>query len=157
MTLGLIEAAVDALHTYLSANFAAKVATLNTRYSDAYPLIDVKTWYKGGLPHVFPEVPSACLLGTSVDVRPATMGRASTQVMSRIDILFMVGDDSIEARFRKLSRYALGTLELLQAGEASYGYRHEIPDVLAISDLLTEPQFLQAIRVPVIVRRNESY
>ena len=55
MTIAMIEAAVDALATYLQANITAKVTELNVRYSDSVALVDPKAWYIGSYPHSIPE------------------------------------------------------------------------------------------------------
>ncbi len=154
MTLTLIEGAIDALYTYLEANMAAKVAALNLRYADAYTLESIKAWYRGNFPHSLPEPPAIVLEGANWTPRM----QKSTDLYGNciINIVALYGHDDPEKRFRLLSRYAIGIIELLNAGEASIGYTFKFVAPVTISDTLVTPQFLQGVTVPIALEKMES-
>ena len=154
MTLTLIEGAIDALYAYLEANMAGKVTVLNARYADVYVLENIKAWYRGNFPHSLPEHPSIVLEGASWTPRM----QKSTDLYGNcvINVVVLYGSDEPEKRFRLLSRYAIGIIELLNAGEASMGYTFKFVAPVTISDTLATPQFLQGVTVPIALEKMES-
>lgn len=158
MTLALIEGAVDALSTYLQANISAKVTELNSRYGDSVTLIDPIDWYIGAYPHSMPANPSVALVGMGWIPEEGGQRKANIDVLSRVDIAVFVGDNEIEARFRKLARYALGMVEMLKAGKGDMGYsRVMLAGEVALSEIMDTPDFLQAVLVPVAMALTEEY
>lgn len=155
MSLELIEAAVDAVDTYLEANISAKVAELNARYDDDYTLVDPVHWYVGGYPMAVPEPPSVALV--AIGWTPEGQRRDNIEGSTRMDIVTFVGGDELEARYRRLCRYALGIMELLKAGGRSTGYAVTIDGPVELSDVMDTPSFLQAITVPVLAGKVEEY
>ena len=155
MTLALLEAAVDALYSYLNANMADKLDALDTEYGD-FTLDDIKAWYKGALPHAsLPEYPSICLLGESWEANDQLS--TDLEVHNHITVIIFVGDDNEEVRFRKLCRYARAVVELLNSGEASYGYTHFIDGRIELSESIRSEPFLQAVAVPISLQKWEAY
>lgn len=155
MTLGLLEAAMDALGGYLETHMANKVTELNARYSDEYALKNVKAWHYGNLPTAMPESPSVVLHGA--DWRPGMQKPTNLQAVSLINVLVFVGSDKPEARFRMLCRYALGILELCNAGQSEIGYIFRVAGPVALTESLAPPEFLQAITLPVTIERMETF
>lgn len=154
MTLGLLEAAISALESYLDANMGAKLDALDTEYGD-FALDDIATYYQGALPREMPEYPSICLHGEAWE--PEEQRHLNLLVSSSVNIIIFVGDPDEAVRFKKLCRYARAVVELLQEGEATYGYEHVLEGRIEPSDSLATPPFLQAIVVPVSLKKLESY
>ena len=156
MTLGLLEAAIDALYAYLSGNIAAKLNVIDARHSD-FTLEDIKAWYQGALPFNYPEVPSVTIAGRTNRLNRSELGDDTIEVQNYIDVIVIVGDADPETRFRRLCRYALAVVELLKDGEATYGYTHYFEDEIGLSDILATPDFLQAVRIPIRLWKDEDY
>ena len=154
MTLTLLEGAVDALNTYVQANMAAKISALNTAYGDSLLTAPV-AYYVGNVPDEMPEFPSIALQGDGWTLETQT--KYTLEVKNNINIYVYVADQDISVRFKKLCRYALAIVELLNTGEASYGYTHFITGKVEISDTLAAPSFLQAIMIPVELCKAEEY
>jgi hypothetical protein len=153
MTLTLLEGAVDALHTYLAAAMAAKVISLNTRYSDTLP--NIKTWYKGNTPISSPEFPSVALVGTGWT--PKRQMAAALHVENEISLIVFYGHNDLEVRFDRLCRYAIGLIELCAAGEATLGYTVHFRGRVAVTDVLEAQPYLQGITIPVILDKAENF
>lgn len=155
MTLGLLEAAVTALDTYIQAQFDAKVTALNTEYGDSL-LSNMKTYYYGALPKAIPEYPCCAIIGESWEA--IEQRGVNIHVQNNIVVVIFVADDNEETRFKKLCRYARGVVEMLDTGETSYGYEHFIAGEIALSEIFTgaEP-FIQAVGVPCSLHKLESY
>lgn len=157
MTLALLEAAIDAMYAYLSANIVAKTAVINARYSDAYTLEDIAAWYKGAIPINWPLTPSICIVGGAQDLSDvARLG------VNDVDIVVMHGDPDPEVRFRKLCRYVVVILELLESGNnSSYSYIYQMRDKIKLSDVVLDKKndkpYLQAISIPITLSRQETY
>jgi len=156
MTLKLLEGAVDALDAYLEANMAAKVAAVNARYGDTL-LEDVKIWYKGSLPTATPEAPSIAIHGSGWTPKAQMMAKAGLHVSSGISLIVFVGDDDVERRFRKLCRYVLCLVELVNAGEAAMAYNVKLNGPAALSDSMATTPFLQSMIFPVLLEQMENY
>lgn len=154
MTVTYIEGALDALAAYLQANWAAKVSTLATRYSDA-GLVDAKAWYLGNLPQEAPEYPSIALVGTGVT--PGMQFQEQLEQQHGFTIAIIVGEDNGELRFRRLSRYAVGMLELLQPANGPSGYRTELNGLAQFTDILAEAPYLQSLTLPILMNSLETY
>lgn len=155
MSLGLLEAAIDALESYLSDNMADKLAELTAEYDDGITLDDINTYYKGAFPREIPAHPSAVLHGEAWD--PEEQRNVNLLVSNMINVVIFVGDADEAQRFKKLCRYARAVIELLQEGEDTYGYEHFLEGRVEPSDSLATPPFLQAIVVPVSLKKLESY
>lgn len=155
MTIELLEAAVDALQSHLEDNMAAKVSELNTRYGDDYELVDIKAWYPGNLPQSTPEAPSVVIHGAGFS--PGDQRLANIMITNGITVIVFVGDDNVEARFRKLCRYAVGIVELLGTAKASIGYITKLSGQVAVTDAMDTQPFLQGITIPVSLARAEDY
>lgn len=154
MTLGLLEAAVSALKDYLDKNMRAKLSALDTEYGDVV-LDNIANWYEGALPQEMPGYPSICLHGEAWE--PEEQRGLNLLVANSINIIIFVGDPDEAVRFKKLCRYARAVVELLQEGEETYGYEHVLKGRIEPSDSLATPPFLQAIVVPVSLKKLESY
>lgn len=154
MSLGLLEAAINALESYLSGNMAAKLDGLDAEYGDL-TLDDISVWYKGALPQAMPSHPSVCLHGEAWD--PEEQRHVNLLVANLINIIVFVGDPQEDIRFKKLCRYARAIVELLQEGEDTYGYEWFLEGRIEPSDSLATPPFLQAIVIPVSLKKLESY
>ncbi len=155
MTLGLTEAAVVALDTYLEAQMAAKVTALNTRYGDAYTLENVKTWYPGYFPLSMPESPSVILHALNWSTRMQKVTDLLGGV--RIDIYPFYGTDKLDVRFRKLCRYALGIIELCNTGQEAMGYSFRLAGPVALTESMAPPDFLQGVQIPILLEKMESF
>lgn len=155
MTLELLEGAVNALSDYLQTNMAAKVTELNTRYGDDYELSNIDTWYVGSLPLSVPEYPSVVIQG--VNWTPSMQRQANVDGTSRVDLVVFVGDNDLEARFRRLCRYGLALIELCHEDERSIGYIVGVSGAVALTDAIDTPTFLQGIIVPISMGKGETY
>ena len=153
MTLTLLEGAIDALNTYLTANIMAKVADLNSRYSDDMP--DIKIWYLGNTPTAEPEYPTVVIQG--IGMLPKAQRALSLQMQNEVNLIVFVGDDDVEVRFRRLCRYALGLIELCNAGEGSMGYHVYFTGAITVTDTMDTQPFLQGIIIPVILEQIEDF
>jgi hypothetical protein len=146
MTLSLLEGAISAVRDYLETNIAAKLNALDTEYGD-FVLDDVKRWYEGNLPAATPEAPSVALLGVGWKTDERT--NEKLYLRNLVSVIVMVGDDDEQRRFAKLCRYARAVVELLIAGETTYGYAVEFTDTIAASETLETTPYLQAITIPI--------
>ncbi len=156
MTIEMMEAAVDALSTYLQANISAKVVELNARYDDSVELVDPKAWYVGAYPHSIPETP--CVALVPQDWTPELQRQANIDGMTRIDIAVFVSGAELEVRFRALARYSVGMVELLKAGKGAIGYsKVMLAGAVALSEVTDTPDFLQAVLVPAALSKTEEY
>ena len=154
MTLVLLEGAVSELKSYLSDNMAAKLDALDTEYGD-FTLDDISTWYTGAIPTALPEYPSAAVVGEEWEAEEQRS--LNLLVMNTISVVIFVGDPDEATRFKKLARYARAVVELLQAGEATYGYEHWLAGPIRLSEALATEPWLQAVAIPVSLRSLESY
>jgi len=154
MTLKLLEEAIDALADYIKDNLEAKITALNTEYDDSLLTIP-KAYYLGNVPDEIPEYPSICLQGDGFTLESQTAYTLENDYT--VNIFVYVGDQDAETRFRKLCRYARAIVELLNSGEATYGYTHFINDKISISDTLSSPYYLQAVMIPVALKKAEDY
>jgi hypothetical protein len=153
-TAPLLEGAIDALDAYVEANMAAKITAINAQYGDSL-LETPKGYYLGNVPQELPESPSICFQGE--DWNPEMQNLYRLQVSNDINIFVYVGDTDPTQRFRKLSRWAQALAEMLNEGEASYGFTHSYRGRVALSDTLRSPSFLQAVMMPVSLKKTESY
>ena len=156
MALKLIEEAVHQLYDYLNNNLAAKLDELDARYADTVTLPDIKTYYQGAMPFNYPEVPSISLVAKQMR---AEDGQITSVIEGNnlIDVVVMVGEADLEKRFRLLSRYALGIMELLIGNfEATTGYCFYLNGPLEFSEVLNTPDFLQGILIPVRLYKIEG-
>lgn len=155
MTLGLLEACITALNTYLQANMATKLTALNTEYGDSL-LVTPKAYYYGAIPTEIPEYPSCGIIGEAWDVE--AQREVNLQVKNFVTIVFFVGDADGERRFKKLCRYARACVELLEAGDASYGYEWFLEGPVQLSEVFTgyDP-FIQAVGVPCSFHKVEAF
>ena len=155
MPLVLLEGALNSLYQYLYADMENKITELNTRYNDTVTLGSIKKWYPGALPFNYPETPSIAISG--VKVTPGSQQSPGLWEGNNVfNIVAMVGDAEPEVRFRKLCRYALGITELLLPDNALHGYQVFIEGDISLSDVLSTPDFLQAINIPVRLYGIES-
>ncbi len=153
MTLILLEGAITTLHTYLSTNMAAKVANLNTRYSDT--MEDIKAWYKGSAPTASPEYPSIAIVGTGWT--PKRQMALALHVENEISLVVFYGHDNLETRFNRLCRYAIGLIELCNTGAKGMGYQIHFRDRVTITEVMDANPFLQAAIIPVILDKAEDF
>jgi len=154
LALLLLENAVTATQSFLSDNIAAKLNQLDGEYSD-FELDDIVAWYMGNLPQAIPAYPSICVHGDGYEA--TEQRQVNLLVTISLDFIVFVGDPDEQRRFKKLCRYARALIELLQEGEATYGYSHFLEDRVEISDSLAAPPHLQAIVVPVKLVKLETY
>lgn len=154
MTLKLLEGAIDALSDYIQDNIAVKIAALNAEYEDSL-LVEPRAYYLGNVPDSIPEYPSVCFQGDGFT--PESQSAYTLENDYTVNIFVYVGDQDAETRFRKLCRYARTIVELLNSGEATYGYTHFINGKISISDTLSSPYYLQAVMIPVALKKAEDY
>jgi hypothetical protein len=154
MTLVLLEAAVDALAAYIETNMAAKVAELNTRYTDI-TLGAGFTYYVGNLPQKAPDLLSVCVMGASMV--PGRQFADMIEAQNNINVYLFVGENDVEDRFRRLCRYGIGLLELIHAYEASAEYTVRLGSRVEVTDAMNTQPFLQAVIVPVTMINHETY
>lgn len=153
MTITALEAAVKALYDYLSANMAAKVTELNTRYSDS--MGNIKHWYAGNMPTAEPEFPSVAIVGYGWT--PKRQMSVALHITNDIRLVVFYGADDIEIRFNRLCRYAIGLVELCRTGEAAIGYQVHLRETVTITDIMDTQPFLQGIIIPVTLEKSEEY
>jgi hypothetical protein len=157
MALELIEAAVDALDTYLETNLPAKITVLNARYADTVILDDIAEWFIGAMPPNAPKFPALIIVAQNTEPKRIAINSPTLTIDNDIEIIVVVGSEKIEERFRRLARYAVGIVELLQSGQAAYGYRYSLTGAIALSDVMSTPPFLQGISIPIRLSRTESF
>jgi len=155
MTIELLEAAVDDLQAYLEAQMPAKITALNSRYADDYVLDSIKTYYTGNMPQSTPEAPSIVIAGSGFT--PKEQRLASLMLTNSITILVFVGDDNVEARFRRLCRYAVGIVELLRTAKDNINYVVKLGGQAAVTEPMNTQPFLQGIMIPVTLEQAEDY
>ena len=153
MTLTLLEGAINALHDYLSGAIVAKVADLNTRYSDEMP--DIKAWYKGNMPTAVPEYPSVALVGTGWT--PKRQMALALHVENEISLVVFYGDDDLEQRFNRLCRYTIGLIELCNTGATTIGYKVDFRERVALTEVMESQPSLQDVIIPVILDKAEDF
>jgi hypothetical protein len=152
VTVVLIEGALNTLAAYLEAGMPAKIAELNTRYGDDVNLEDIKTWYRGNLPSVFPEFPCAAVVGMSCAPPRVTHGN-TVKVDSAIALVVFDAWADEQERFKRLARYMVAIIELLLA-DTTAGYLTYIESAYEFSGFIEKGQFIQAVSLPI---RVESY
>lgn len=155
MTLELLEGAVDALSAYVQTNMPAKVVELNARYGDEHTLEDIKLYYDFSLPLSTPETPSMAFHAEGLT--PGDQRLANIMVSSYITVVIFLADDDPAKRARKLSRYALGVVELLGAAKTALEYIVKLRGPATLTDSMNTQPFLQGIMVPVSLSRAETY
>ncbi len=155
MTLGLMEAAIGVVKTYLSAGMAAKLTALNTEYADGISLTNIKTWYTAEVAAV-PEFPSAFILAENSPI----LGEGGGWVKSAhtMTIAFLVGDANAEALRTRLYRYIRATVELLIEARTSSGWVYVINfDTINFSPMFTRAgEFLSDAKLIVTLSRQEN-
>lgn len=155
MTLALLEAAVDALDTYLEANMAAKLNALDTEYAD-FTLDDIVNWYIGQFPRALPEYPCCAIVGEEWEA--LEQSSLNFRVANRITVVVFVGEDAEQRRFEKLCRYARAVVELCEAGDASMGYEFYMNGSVRLSEVFTGAgPWIQAVGIPIVLYSFESY
>ncbi len=155
MTIKLIEEAVVQLHAYLSANIAAKVADLRTRYTDT-ALPDIKAWYLGNIPASAPEYPSVVI--HAADWQPGVLQKPTNMdVINTLNLIVFYADPDFELRFRRLSRYCVGLLELCNAGQHTYGYVFKVTGAVTFWDTMKPAPYLQGVTIPITLSKGETY
>lgn len=155
MSLALLEAAVEALDTYLEANIAVKITELNTEYEDSL-LVAMKNWYVGQFPRALPEYPCCAIVGEEWEA--LEQSAVNFRVANRITVVIFVGEDKEQVRFQKLCRYARAIVELCEAGDASMGYEFYLNGAVRLSEVFTGAEaWIQAVGIPIILYSFESY
>lgn len=151
MTLGLLEPAVDLVADYIEDNIAAKVISLNTRYSDTLP--DVAAYYRGELPARTPASPSVCVRGSGF--APGIERAANVELTYALDVVIFVGHNDPQRRFDMLCRYTVGLVELVRAAQTPT-YRIRLSGNARMTEVLTT-EFLQGFIIPFAVKTTESF
>ncbi len=155
MTLKLMEGAVGAAKTYLSAGMAAKLTALNTEYSDGITLANVKTWYTAEVSAV-PEYPAGFILAESGTI----LGEGNGWVKSAhaMTIAFLIGDANAETLRTRLYRYIRAAIELLIEARSSAGWLYVINfDTITFSPMFTRAgEFLGDARLIVSLGITET-
>jgi hypothetical protein len=113
----LIEAAIDAVKDYLSANMAAKLDVLDAEYGD-FVLADIQRYYIAELSEV-PEQPAILVLG---DRSTITEAFAKMRGIHTITVAIVATDQDAEQLRRRLYRYARAIVELMQTARGSIAY-----------------------------------
>lgn len=155
MSLGLMEAAISACKTYLSAGMAAKLTALNTAYADSVTLANIKTWYTAEVSAV-PEYPAAFILAESSVVQGE--GNGWVKSAHAMTIAFLVGDANAEQLRTRLYRYIRATIELLIEARSSGGWAYVIEfDTISFSPMFTRAgEFLGDARLIASLGRTET-
>ena len=146
MGLLLLEGAIKAIDSYLEANIATYLNTLDSEYAD-FVLDDIKTWYLGNIPSGIPEYPSVCFQGVSEE--PGVHVKSRIYPKMYVNVIVFVGDNDDQLRFKKLCRYIRAITSLLFNGEASHGYKITIEAPAVPSDTLGTTPFIQAMTLPI--------
>ncbi len=157
MSLVLMEGAIAALKSYFEDTIADKLDVLDAEYDDGIVLADIQKFYEGNFPRSTPATPSVILHGESFD--PEEQEDDTLYIKNYINITVVCGDADPEVRFKRLSRYTRAFIELLQEGEATYGYIHWLEGRVEVSNTLAVPPFLQAAVLPISLypASGESY
>lgn len=155
MTLGLLEAAVDALASYLQDNMTTKLAALDAEYKDL-ALDQIKKWYAGTFPKALPKYPCCCIVGESWN--PVEQRGVNLHVANMVTVVIFVADNNEQNRFKRLCRYARAVVELLQEGEATFGYEHLLEGEVTLSEAFAGGSVnLQAVGIPISLHKLEAY
>ncbi len=109
------------------------------------------------LPASTPEQPAIAIHGNDWTPKMMQMAKAGIIVSNSVSLVVFVGDDNLENRFRKLCRYTLGLVELMNAGQSAMGYVVKLSGPVALSDSMIASPFLQAMTLNVLLEQAESY
>ncbi len=152
MTLTLMEGAIDALYNYINSNIAAKLVSINARYTDT--LTAPEKYYKGELPAATPEKISLCLRGSSF--QPKLQRAATLDVLYNVDLILFIGESNVERRFLMLSRYTVALVEMLRSAQTT-SYIIRLGGPVRLTESIEAPPFLQGMIIPVIMETAETY
>ena len=153
MGLELIEGAVDALKDYLDANFAARVAALNTEYDDGITIEDMKSWYVAMMPRI-PEYPACVILGKNGD--PDGEGEGWMKSQHQVEIITVATDANTETLQRKLFRYIRAMIELAKASRSSIGYQVNIGSWDFSDVYASQSSFLGGAKLTLFLKKYET-
>lgn len=116
MSLELIEGGIDVIVNYLTSNLPAKVAALNTAYSDSITLPDITAVYD--VEQVEQEnYPFIEVIGIRSDVLSESQGDLRAAHSIAIMITDAYDQDRSTLR-RRVQRYCRGIVELLKAARS---------------------------------------
>lgn len=155
MTLSLLEGAIVALHAYLAANIATKLDEIDARFGDGIVLDDIKSWYLGNIPTAVPEYPSIWLDGVRFTPK-RNLEKGKIDVDYRIDIFILIGCTDEQERFKRLDRYAMAIMELMESNTLTYRYQW-MGDVVKSSEYGINGEWLQGYKLPLQLSRKESF
>jgi len=154
----LIEKAVDSLDTYLEANLAAKLNTLDIAYSDTITLDDVSNWVIGDIPSV-DQLVNLPIIVIIPSAQHPDYEWSTTYVSSfELSVVVIVGepDNNAKVRFQRLARYARAINELVKTWEnAGGGYIVFFRDKQRFSGVLPVDPFIQAVEIPLQLIKKE--
>lgn len=153
MALELIEGAVDALKTYLSANMADKVTALNTEYDDGITIENMKAWYVAMMPAV-PEYPACIILGKHGS--PEGEGEGWIKSQHEIDVMVLVTDQDTQNLQRKLFRYIRAMIELAKASRSTIGYQVNIGGWDFSDIYAAQSDFLSGSKLTLFLNKYEN-
>jgi hypothetical protein len=169
LTLRFVEDACDATIAYLKANFAAKIAAINTEYTDTMVAPDTAAGYLIYEPLAVEAFPYVHVLGTFGALHPAGNSPGEMTVAHNLTVQLTHRDGSISRDLltRRLARYARAITQILKEGSgqigvafapANKGYTvnlgnplYELKDVMRTEDAPT----IQRVIVHVELHRQE--
>lgn len=128
MTLGLIEAAVDGVVAYITANSAAKIAAVEARYADGIELADFRRVSVAELAEVA-DYPALFVLGIRNQM---SRGGGFVRVEQELEIAVLVLDQDEETLRRKVYRYGLALVELMIEAEVTADFPFGIEQTMAL-------------------------
>ena len=123
MTLLLSESLITQLEALLQAQVPTKVAELNTRYGDSLLTAPLAASYFTSQKFIemIPEFPACFVLPLGWKFVAYNAKNGPNIVVHRAQIWWVAIDADSEVVQKKLQRYALGTMEILQANHAAGG------------------------------------
>lgn len=155
MTFSLMEGAINALYAYLSANIATELDVVDAQFGDSVVLEDIKTWYLGNIPKAVPNYPS--IFFNSLPFTPKrNLEKGKVDVEYNIDIVILVGWPDEQERFRRLDRYAMAIMQLMEKNTLTYSYKWR-GEIKKSDEFESNGIWLQAYQMPLQLSRTEKY
>lgn len=116
MTLTLAEGLIDALNTYITANITAKLAALDTEYTDSIVLaVPVATYVGIKSLKSIPQYPAMFIFSPSQRIQARNVGEV--RVFPEVVVGIVEQDADSETLQRRLYRYGRALVELVQAAD----------------------------------------
>ena len=155
MATKLMETALGAVNTYLQAQMAAKLNTLDAEYADGITLADIVTWYIAPQMAI-PEYPAVLLLSDNSVITGE--GQAWIRAQHQVTIVVIVADQDTTTLQKRLWRYTRAIIELLKAARESVGWAYTVSfnSVEFTPFFATDGQYLSDARVIIQLGSTEA-